>query len=345
MLTITPIQNHKYQELRAKPQSRPAFNKKSGALGDAFERVSKPIAFKGNIFEFGVALERRARRLFAVTSKKIGEKVNSEKKYKLVSDCVASLISYRNAQLEKSQDIAPDVRSLRSVVLLHEMSGVLQVLLSENELCASAKRSNSKLFRNMSEATLEVIRKYNLFIQNGFYKNEMSPKSIFGFALDYANVFAKNKNVKIAVEGEDILSKHSKGLVLPRGRLDDSHVYTIFSNLMQNAAKYTREGSTVNVKIAEPVIDDKKYLTFSVRDEGIGIRTQKDWENALDGERAKNAVKSGIPGTGFGLRRARKLIERFQGQDDKILERNFPLHPESDEYPGTEIIAYLRLKD
>lgn len=331
MLKITPIQNKKYGEFKSTSHPRPVFTQKQ----DAFERTN--ISFKG-----GVDLHlpvREIEELFERTYQALVKEPDVAKQCKQTTECFDELIRLRTKRAGGSFHIDRD----------HEIVNQMNDLVDYNNDLILGKVPNNQfyysLFKRSAANVMAVVRRYEFFLEKGLDKNTMSPKDVFGMACEYAREYAKGKDVKLVVEGEDVLSKHKDGIISYFGhQFEDYNLYIISSNLMQNGVKYTRQGSTVNVKFAEQAIGKEKYLTIAVRDEGIGIRTKEDWENALKGNRAQNAIDAGIQGTGHGIRRVARILEKTYWQN-KTLERNFPLNPGNIQYPGTEITAFLRLKD
>lgn len=342
MLTILPIQTKKHEELKPTSHSRPVFNPKA----DTFECASKPIVFKGNkrltIAEFFLkpVLEETD---IAKKTKLIGRFNNYCHDVLRVHYADASGV-YCNAKTEGTDNNLGELLFDRS----HEMgncTGTMNLRLDGlRDKRETSPDKYNEIFVQTFNRVIGIVRRYNLFIKHGLQNNTMKPAEVFKLAVDYAAEGAKDKGVRMVVEGEDVLSKYQEGIVSTTERLADYKLYTILSNLMQNAVKYTRDGSTVNVRFAEQMIDGKKYLVFSVRDEGIGIPKEAQ-EKVFIGKRAQNAIDSGIHGTGYGLGRTKKIIKLFQGSDIEPIQINSPLLPEDTQYPGTEITAYLRLKD
>ena len=91
---------------------------------------------------------------------------------------------------------------------------------------------------------------------------------------------------------------------------DQAALMSIFTNLIDNAIKYTPENGHVDVTI-EP---NGMYAKVAVKDDGIGM-TPEEKERAFDEfYRAKNEQTAQVPGTGLGLTIVRRLVEIHQGR-------------------------------
>mgnify|MGYP000672161535 CR=1 FL=1 len=90
--------------------------------------------------------------------------------------------------------------------------------------------------------------------------------------------------------------------------IDPLHIQMVFENLINNANKYSHQGSTVTLEIA----DSEKAVTVRVRDEGIGIAESDIPKLFNKFSRIENA-NSTAGGTGLGLYWAKKLVELYAG--------------------------------
>lgn len=86
----------------------------------------------------------------------------------------------------------------------------------------------------------------------------------------------------------------------------------VFVNLLNNAVKFTPEGGSVHVTLAEA----GERIVVTVQDTGIGI-PEEDLPQ-LFGRffRASNAVAADIPGSGMGLSLVRGILEEMEGRID-----------------------------
>jgi signal transduction histidine kinase len=93
-----------------------------------------------------------------------------------------------------------------------------------------------------------------------------------------------------------------------RVNLDEKLLYSILSNLLLNAIKY----SSNNCKIYLILTAETEFTTFQVIDEGIGIPLAdqpKIYEPFYRGENVEN-----VAGSGLGLAVVKKCVERHQGE-------------------------------
>jgi signal transduction histidine kinase len=96
---------------------------------------------------------------------------------------------------------------------------------------------------------------------------------------------------------------------LPQVRADATLVKQVFQNLLENAIKF-RGSKPPRVHVGGACEDG--WCTFSVRDEGIGIRSQ-DCSRLFEPLR-RLQPRSAYDGTGLGLAICREIVERHGGR-------------------------------
>lgn len=108
---------------------------------------------------------------------------------------------------------------------------------------------------------------------------------------------------KITIKAD--FKKHSRILIeSDLTKLDD-----IVDNLINNAIKYSRDGSEIQIGCRK----FKKHLIIYIKDKGIGI-PEKEKDKIFDRFfRASNAVKQNISGSGLGLFIAQRFTELLGG--------------------------------
>jgi signal transduction histidine kinase len=83
----------------------------------------------------------------------------------------------------------------------------------------------------------------------------------------------------------------------------------IFSNLVENAIKYSRDDGHVRVSTGR----EGMYVTVSVKDDGIGMSAEDCAKIFDEFYRARNEQTAAIPGTGLGLSLVKRLTELHEG--------------------------------
>ncbi len=109
---------------------------------------------------------------------------------------------------------------------------------------------------------------------------------------------------------------------------DKSGLQQVFINLINNAAKFSPEGSSVNIKASKEA--DKVHI--SIADQGLGIPPE-DMPNLFEQFfRARNVTLAEIPGSGVGLYIVKSIIEELKGN----------IQVESEINKGTTFIITLK---
>ena len=102
---------------------------------------------------------------------------------------------------------------------------------------------------------------------------------------------------------------------IPRFMLgDSSKLRQIFINLLNNAIKYTQNGSII-LRVDYQKIDDKNIeLLVDVEDTGVGIREEEMPKLFERYERANEDENHKIEGTGLGLKICKELLTEMKGE-------------------------------
>jgi signal transduction histidine kinase len=120
---------------------------------------------------------------------------------------------------------------------------------------------------------------------------------------------------------------------------DFSALREIFSNLIDNALKYTPSGGQVQLDIISKQLTrlstKSKMLGVVIKDTGYGIPLT-DQGRIFERHYRGIQAESNISGTGLGLAIAQELVKRMQGEIELITPNN--LSPDS---PGTTFTVWL----
>lgn len=96
----------------------------------------------------------------------------------------------------------------------------------------------------------------------------------------------------------------------PLVSVDVDHVQESIVNLVENGIHYTPEGG----KVTLVVVVEKEAVTISVKDTGIGIPEEEASKIFGRFFRAKNALASGVHGSGLGLFIVKRIVEKHGGK-------------------------------
>lgn len=319
---------------------------------DSFQRVESKPAFRGIEKEINLHFPvKEFEKLFAKAYREIIKESDIDKKIKLTGifkdhfgKIVDSTAHGKFEELGASRFNFINDREHEVYGPLLDLYGhiyYIQAKKMKNILVDMPSEKYNELFKRMSVSTIKSIKRYELLLNNGLDKDIMSPKDVFKLALDSVKEKLNKKNVKVKIQGEKFIEINKKGIYCPMRRIHDYELYSVFSNLIQNSAKYTKENSTILINFKKKNIESKKYLEFVVTDRGIGIPPEEQGK-VLEGERASNAIASRIGGTGYGLRRVRKILEFL---NCSYLEIKSPLYPKYKDFPGTKISCFIDVKE
>lgn len=95
---------------------------------------------------------------------------------------------------------------------------------------------------------------------------------------------------------------------------DEKRLKQVFLNILDNALKYTREGSVTLSAFGEESSGEEMVLKVKVADTGIGIR-KEDMEHIFDSFKRSDEKKNAhIEGSGLGLAITKQLVELMDGE-------------------------------
>ncbi len=99
---------------------------------------------------------------------------------------------------------------------------------------------------------------------------------------------------------------------LPKILVDTDKFQQILLNLIDNASKYSNEGSTVTVSVGQKFNENSLYI--SVKDEGIGINEEDIKKIFNKFSRIDSPLTRKIQGNGLGLYITKTLVEKMNGK-------------------------------
>ena len=100
---------------------------------------------------------------------------------------------------------------------------------------------------------------------------------------------------------------------LPPALIDPQRFTQVMSNLTTNAMTYTPAGGLITLSTAVRQHAGNDWITFTVRDTGLGISEQELPHIFERFFRGLASHKSNSPGTGLGLAICQEIVERMGG--------------------------------
>ncbi len=91
---------------------------------------------------------------------------------------------------------------------------------------------------------------------------------------------------------------------------DKSGLQQVFINLINNAAKFSRQGGTVKILLSK----SEEYIDVCIRDDGVGIPVESIPYLFQRFYRAKNVTIAEIPGSGIGLYIVKSIVDELGGK-------------------------------
>lgn len=133
---------------------------------------------------------------------------------------------------------------------------------------------------------------------------EMDIREVLSFTKKQFDPIAEQKDVQLTVE----VDNEVPNVIFS----DEQKIYQIIKNLLSNAIKFTEEGS-VHLKVAKENKSDEGYITFSVKDTGIGIAAENQKIIFEAFQQADGTTSRKYGGTGLGLSISKELAEILGG--------------------------------
>ena len=200
--------------------------------------------------------------------------------------------------LLSSWDKIDDESKKKFIKIIEEQSNRL-IHLVENVLTVSKEQGENYVFKKVGinsliEKTIVILREQ--------YKN-------------HNIVFEQDKN-------------------LPFARLDEDKFQQIMTNLIDNACKYSVEGSNVTIR----TYLSNETLIITIKDEGCGIKEEDLSKLFKKFSRLENHLTSKTQGNGLGLYITKQITEKMGGQisltselnKGTIFELKFPVYNEEE---------------
>ena len=192
---------------------------------------------------------------------------------------------------------------------INTIIGLNEMILRENQ--NGATREYARDIQIASNMLLNQVNDILDFSQMEMEKMHIVPVQyktvdLFGDLVELIRLRVSKKNLELIVDIDPNMPSKLLG--------DEKRLKQIFLNLLDNAVKYTPEGSVIFSVQSEEYEEGKIYLKVKIADTGIGIRNE-DLEHIYDSfTRADEKKNIKIMGTGLGLSITKQLVNLMGGE-------------------------------
>lgn len=247
--------------------------------------------------------------LVAVVGGFLIQSVKKEVKRKEEMEELSKKLAIANQELRRLDTAKSEFISIASHQLrtpLTAIRGYISLVLegSYGEVTATVQDILNKVYvvnnrmSQLVEDLLSISRLESGRIQYNFVETQIEP--LVADIVDMFTLMAKEKKLDLKIK----LPKQS----LPKISIDVNKIREVISNLIDNAIKYTKEGS-----VTVSVDGEKSFVVVKIADTGIGVDL-KDAERLFEKfTRSSETMKLDVSGTGLGLYVGKSFVQAHKG--------------------------------
>ena len=216
------------------------------------------------------------------------------------------LLEHQNEQLRAADQLKDEFVALISHDLrtpLTSIMGYLELTMDDTDL-SDEQRGYLEVVERNSQRLLHLVNDL-LFVarleagQLDLLPAELDLAAIVRQTVEEALPRARAKGIAFTCDAVDVPSVSG----------DKGRIFQLLDNLVSNAIKFTPEGGSVDVRLAQR----RESVCIAIADTGIGISAAEQTRLFERFFRASTARDRQIPGTGLGLYIARAIVQAHGG--------------------------------
>ena len=225
-------------------------------------------------------------------------------------------IGLRNDEILKKDFISNFSHEIKTPIAI--MNGYIN-LLKRNEMSKEERDEYIEKLYNSSinlSSLISNILKLNKLENSEIELNDVNLSNVLENVIISYDELINNKKINLDIDMDDRLIKYT----------NESFIQLIFSNLISNAIKFSKDEGIVEIKLK----NKNDYIEFMVKDNGIGM--SKDTIIHIFNRFYQGDTSHKTEGNGLGLSMVKKAIDRL----------GYKISIESEEEKGSTFIVDIR---
>ncbi|MBQ7955463.1 MAG: DegV family protein [Lachnospiraceae bacterium] len=221
-----------------------------------------------------------------------------------------------NIEQKEELERSSDAKNVFFASMSHEIRTPINAIIGLNEMIMreNPTGATSEYARDIQIASQMLLNQVNDILdlsQIETKKMKIIPaqyqtEEVFGELVEVARVQAEKKKLELFVDIDKNLPKVLFG--------DAKRIKQVLLNILDNAVKYTEEGSVTLTVLGEELSGGEITLKMKVADTGIGIR-KEDMDTIYDSfSRVDEKKNSRVLGSGLGLSITKQLVDLMNGE-------------------------------
>ncbi len=196
-----------------------------------------------------------------------------------------------------SHQLRTPITAIRGYVSLVLEGSYGKVTLTLQDVLNKVYVVNNRMGQ-LVEDLLSISRIESGRVQYNFTETQLEP--IVADVVDMFSIIAKEKGLSLKI--------HLPKKTLPKLLIDANKIREVVSNLIDNAIKYTKEGS-----VSVSVEGREGFVSVSVQDTGIGVDPEDSKRLFEKFTRSSETMKLDVSGTGLGLYVGKNFVNAHGG--------------------------------